>query len=118
DRHGKDIAWDEHIRGEKPKRNNGKFSGLVIENNGEIHDLDQGKINRDTYKAQMLHELEFIVEAIDNKDIHSPHVVNLVKEIKKMPQLNSKAAKVMWRKIYLITICVNGEATMIKKLFG
>ncbi len=80
-----------------------QMKGLVIEVDGKVHDIET-KMNKDNRRDQALLKLGIGVLHIENEDINSTHIVNLIKSLKSMPRLSYRARKAQREMILAYTI--------------
>lgn len=90
---------------ENGKRN---MRGLVIEVNGDVHNFEP-KMVKDENRVKVLGELGIGVLYVDNPDIDSPEMRNLISKIKDFPRLGWRSKKKVWSRIHAWTIIANNS---------
>jgi very-short-patch-repair endonuclease len=83
-----------------------QMKGLVIEINGPVHNFEL-KMNKDENRGEVLKRLGIGTLNIDNMDINSHAVRQLIAELKSIPRLNWRAKDRLKKRIYSWTILAN-----------
>ncbi len=91
--------------------------GLAVEIDGPIHDQSL-KLKKDQNKYDFIHSLGIGLVVIENKDLGEITVLNLLRDLKRTPRLDSRAKKRLWRKIYLSTIAYHAKNEILIELYG
>jgi hypothetical protein len=87
------------------QRLNGEVSlkGLVIEVNGGVHDL-YINVRKDNHKYATLEDLRILPFSINNEDLKESTVKAIIRDLKKLKPIDSRAKKRLWRNIHLKTL--------------
>lgn len=82
------------------------MKGLVIEINGPVHNFEP-KMTKDENRGEVLKALGIGVLSLDNIDLGSKEVRDLIAKVKAMPRLNWRAKQRLKSRIYSWTILAN-----------
>lgn len=95
----------------------GTMQGLAIEINGSIHNT-VGKMRKDTHLADYLAILKLAVATFENKEIFSETGHKRIQELTRLPTLDHRGRKRVWRRIWADTIALKGNLETISNLYG
>lgn len=90
--------------------------GLAIEINGCIH-FDESKMRKDNSKSNFLHDLRIIELTINNEDINSRNIHNIIKQIKNLRRLDFRAKRRLLKNIYIHTLIFHCDEVHFGNLF-
>lgn len=91
------------IKGSGLVFNGAAFNGVGIEVNGEIHEQYIPMI-KDNFKYCVLEDMGIMIFVIENCDLNSVTVQNIIKDLKNFKKVNSRTKQRLMSKIYLKTI--------------
>lgn len=94
-----------------------RMRGLAIEVDGKVHDREL-KMKKDNSKLDLLSELGIGCIVIENLDIHSPTVQQLIQNLKNTPRLDTRARERLMRRIYVATLAYHASDEVMASLYG
>ena len=94
-----------------------QMRGLVLEVDGPVHD-QESKMRRDEHKRDQLAELRIGTMSLRNESLRHEASLLLVRKIRWMPRLDTRARRRLWRDIYLFTLVLHGTREEVSSVLG
>ncbi|WPU65892.1 hypothetical protein [Peredibacter starrii] len=95
--------------------NGAAFNGVGIEVNGEIHEQYVSML-KDNFKYAVLEDMGIMIFAIDNEDINSVSVQNIIKDLCNFKKVDSRSKQRLLDRIYLQTIVAHRKLIFENRL--